>query len=88
MSSAICFNLDQSTILSSGNGLIHLAHYHTNPRVLMILGIFTFENIVGKGEDAGYQQFLLFPQCFDSWAGQPKNYCLSDETLIRGPVSR
>ena len=22
------------------------------------------ENIVGKGENAGYQYFLLFPQCF------------------------
>ena len=22
------------------------------------------ENIVGKGEKAGYQHFLLFPQCF------------------------
>ena len=22
------------------------------------------ENIVGKGENAGYQLFLLFPQCF------------------------
>ena len=22
------------------------------------------ENIAGKGEDAGYQHFLLFPQCF------------------------
>ena len=22
------------------------------------------ENIVGKGENAGYQPFLLFPQCF------------------------
>ena len=22
------------------------------------------ENIVGKGEDTGYQHFLLFPQCF------------------------
>ena len=22
------------------------------------------ENIVGKGENAGYQNFLLFPQCF------------------------
>ena len=22
------------------------------------------ENIVGTGEDAGYQHFLLFPQCF------------------------
>ena len=29
--------------------------------------IFVFdrvENIVGKGENAGYQYFLLFPQCF------------------------
>ena len=24
----------------------------------------TEENIVGKGENAGYQHFLLFPQCF------------------------
>ena len=22
------------------------------------------ENIAGKGENAGYQHFLLFPQCF------------------------
>ena len=22
------------------------------------------ENILGKGENAGYQYFLLFPQCF------------------------
>ena len=22
------------------------------------------ENIVGRGENAGYQHFLLFPQCF------------------------
>ena len=29
------------------------------------------ENIVGKGENAGYQHFLLFPQCFhkDSFPG-------------------
>ena len=24
----------------------------------------TLENIVGKGENAGYQHFLLFSQCF------------------------
>ena len=32
---------------------------------------FTFgreENIVGKGENAGYQQFLLFPQCFQKFS--------------------
>ena len=29
------------------------------------------ENVVGKGENAGYQHFLLFPQCFQkvSYAG-------------------
>ena len=26
-----------------------------------------FENIVGKGENAGYQHFLLFPRCFLSF---------------------
>ena len=25
-----------------------------------------FENIVGKGEIARYEQFLLFPQCFQT----------------------
>ena len=28
------------------------------------LGLGRVENIVGKGENAGSQQFLLFPQCF------------------------
>ena len=46
MSSAICFNLDQSKILSSGNGINRA------------------ENTVDKGENAGYQYFLLFSQCF------------------------
>ena len=27
-------------------------------------GFGRIENIVGKGENAGYQHFLLFPQCF------------------------
>ena len=26
------------------------------------------ENIVGKGENAGYQHFLLFPQCFQKFS--------------------
>ena len=29
------------------------------------------ENIVGKGENAGYQHFLLFPQCFHKPAFSP-----------------
>ena len=31
----------------------------------MIISVFDrVENIVGKGQNAGYQHFLLFPQCF------------------------
>ena len=31
----------------------------------MIISVFDrVENIAGKGENAGYQHFLLFPQCF------------------------
>ena len=33
--------------------------------VKMMISVFDrVENIVEKGENAGYQQFLLFPQCF------------------------
>ena len=31
---------------------------------MMIFLIDRVENIVGKGENAGYQHFLLFPHCF------------------------
>ena len=31
-------------------------------RLKFVLG--RIENIVGKGENAGFQHFLLFPQCF------------------------
>ena len=34
------------------------------PRLLTPLRKRPFENIVGKGENAGNQHFLLFPQCF------------------------
>ena len=48
------------------------------------------ENIVGKGENAGYQHFLLFPQWFlsrqriliflyDSW-----NFCLQNHSVLKG----
>ena len=30
----------------------------------MIFVLDSVENIVGNGENAGYQHFLLFPQCF------------------------
>ena len=40
----------------------------------MISVISQLENIVGKGENAGYQHFLLFPLCFhnDSCSGSLK----------------
>ena len=60
MSFAICFNLDQSKILSSGNRLT----FTTQSRLLTTLGKKSFENIVGKGENDGNQHFLLFPQSF------------------------
>ena len=32
----------------------------------MIISVFDrVENIVGKGENAGYLHFLLFPKCFE-----------------------
>ena len=48
--SANAFNLDQSKILMFG-------------KELMTLRKIAFENIIGKGENAGNQHFLLFPLC-------------------------
>ena len=62
MSSAICFNLDQSKILLSGNGvIIPLTNSHI---FFMTLSKKLYKNIVGKEDDAGNHHFLLFPQCF------------------------
>ena len=37
----------------------------TNRYARIIVSVFDqVENIVGKGENAGFQHFLLFPQCF------------------------
>ena len=58
MLSAICFNLDQSKILLSGNGI---TVYSTTP---------PFENTLIKEENVGNQHFLLFPQCFLSYIEQ------------------
>ena len=34
----------------------------SNEKLKLVFG--RVANIVGKGENAGYQHFLLFPQCF------------------------
>ena len=36
------------------------------------------ENIVGKGENAGYQHFLLFPQCF-----QKRPLCQGQHCVVK-----
>ena len=43
---------------------ITLKLFTTQARLLTTLYNKPFENIVGKGENAGNQHFLLFPQCF------------------------
>ena len=35
-----------------------------NVNEVLKIGLGKVENIVGKGENAGHQHFLLFPQCF------------------------
>ena len=47
-----------------------LALYHTIPT----LGKKPFENIVGKGENAGSQHFLLFPLCFQPYQRQKSSF--------------
>ena len=39
------------------------------------------ENIVGKGENAGYQHFLLFPQCFQK--ASPPGSVFTNHSLER-----
>ena len=73
-----CLNLDQSKILSSGMGVNPLADnkilslpklkaFADNKlNVTQNVKVFfhRIENIVGKEENAGYQHYLLFPQCY------------------------
>ena len=77
MSSAIRFNLDQSQILLSGEGLFDLVNLSNfvspcycsktvitlTTQCQLFINIDVEENIVGKGENAGNQYFLLFLQC-------------------------
>ena len=55
-SSAHAYNFDMSKILLYGKEL--------NLAKLMISLFDRAENTVEKGENAGHQHFLLFPQCF------------------------
>ena len=105
MLSAICFNLDQSKILSYGNEL-NMQNSQQHISIALRLGGLTlyytiptfndpekerpFENIVGKGENAGNQHFPLFPKYF---LPIPKRisvlsyiYCVACKWFQFGPV--
>ena len=43
-------------------------------RLFMALKEKAFENIEGKGENAGNQHFLLFPPCFPPYEGQVSSF--------------
>ena len=58
LSSDHTFQLDLTHFQNQMKYLNSLPH---NPRTL---GKRPFENIMGKGENAGNQHFLLFPHCF------------------------
>ena len=49
--------LEWSKLKASAEDKLNLAE-----KLKFVLG--RVENIVGMGENAGYQHFLLFPQCF------------------------
>ena len=57
------FNLSNDTILDWSQ---FKAYAYKKPKVAQNLNFIngTVENIMGKGENAGNQHFLLFPQCF------------------------
>ena len=50
-------NFDRSKLKSFADDKLNL-----NKKSKLVLG--RVENIVGKGENTGYQHFLLFQQCF------------------------
>ena len=78
LSSANAFNLDQSEILSPDERVNSLpndtfinwsklkafADDKLNLAEKLKFVLKGIENIEGKGENAGYQHFLVFPQCF------------------------
>ena len=68
MSSAICFNLDHSKILSSGNRLrrfkVLLFTFPKQTRASTFLKYKSLENTVGKGEIARKEQFIIISKSF------------------------
>ena len=54
----------QTTEFSTGPKFKVFADNKTNLIEKLKVVLRMVENIVGKGENAGYQHFLIFPQCF------------------------
>ena len=54
--------------------LINNKPFTTQSRLLTTLKKKPFENDVGKGENAGNQHFLLFPQCFLPYQRQKSSF--------------
>ena len=46
------------------------------------------ENIVGKEENAGYQHFLLFPQCFEKASFPDMSKCVILWKWVKSMTSR
>ena len=72
MSSAICLNLDQSKILSSGKELT----YSNTMTPFDASGKGAFWKHCGKRRNCLYKQFLLFPQCFLLYHRQKLSFLL------------
>ena len=53
---------------------VYIYPFTTQPCVLTVQKKLNFENIVGKGENAGNQHYLLFPQCFLSFLKQASDF--------------
>ena len=65
--------LEFSTKFDTGPDSEHLTLYHAIA-TLNTLKKKAFENILGKGENAGHQHFLLFPQCFSTFPSKNFNF--------------
>ena len=61
---AKCIDPCQSALKPFFYSVCSIQPFTTQSPLLMTLAKKPFENIVGKGENAGNQHFLLFPQCF------------------------
>ena len=60
----LSFNTLPNNIFSGWSKLKAFADNKINVKEKLKFVLARVENIVGKGENAGYLHFLLFPQCF------------------------